>query len=216
MAADSFPRDLALERLSALVDGEVDGDAVALACAHWRDDPSLRGSWHRYQLIGDLLRSEDLASTAARDAAFLSTLRERMVKEPVVLAPEPIEATVAVASQRASGARGRRWSWMAPTAVAAGFVAVAGVLVVLRGSDLPTSADGDVATATAGTGLRFVSSSAVSPSGFGSQAFVSNGSVIRDPRLDRYLAAHKEFAGSSALGVPSTFLHSTAIEVPGR
>jgi sigma-E factor negative regulatory protein RseA len=44
-------------------------------------------------------------------------------------------------------------------------------------------------------------------------ALVANGSLIRDARLDRYLAAHKQFAGSSALGVPSGYLrNATAIE----
>ena len=42
------------------------------------------------------------------------------------------------------------------------------------------------------------------------------GQVIRDARLDRYLAAHKQFAGSSALGVPSAYLRNATAEVPGR
>ena len=45
------------------------------------------------------------------------------------------------------------------------------------------------------------------------QVLIANGKQIRDARLDRYLAAHKQFAGSSALGVPSGFLrNATAIE----
>ena len=34
--------------------------------------------------------------------------------------------------------------------------------------------------------------------------------ITRDDRLDRYLAAHQQFAGSSALGVPSGFLRNAA------
>ena len=42
---------------------------------------------------------------------------------------------------------------------------------------------------------------------------VTDGKLIRDARLDRYLAAHQRFAGTSALGVPSAFLRSaTAVE----
>jgi sigma-E factor negative regulatory protein RseA len=37
---------------------------------------------------------------------------------------------------------------------------------------------------------------------------VTNGRLVRDARLDRYLFAHQQFAGSSALGVPSAFLRS--------
>jgi sigma-E factor negative regulatory protein RseA len=34
---------------------------------------------------------------------------------------------------------------------------------------------------------------------------------VRDAQLDRYLQAHQEFAGSSALGVPSAFLRSATL-----
>ena len=57
-----------LQRLSALADGELDADESALACGQWRGDASVRARWHAYQLIGDVLRSEELASDAARDA----------------------------------------------------------------------------------------------------------------------------------------------------
>jgi sigma-E factor negative regulatory protein RseA len=40
--------------------------------------------------------------------------------------------------------------------------------------------------------------------------------VIRDARLDRYLAAHKQFSGSSALGLPSAFLRSATVESDAR
>ena len=46
-------------------------------------------------------------------------------------------------------------------------------------------------------------------------AVVSAG-IVRDSRLDAYLAAHKQFAGSSALGVPSVFLRSATVETNGR
>jgi sigma-E factor negative regulatory protein RseA len=48
------------------------------------------------------------------------------------------------------------------------------------------------------------------------QVLAVNGQLIRDAQLDRYLAAHKQFAGSSALGVPSAFLRSATVEAPTR
>ena len=54
--------------------------------------------------------------------------------------------------------------------------------------------------------------------GFGNQVtydprvLIANGTLIRDARLDRYLAAHKQFTGSSALGVPSAFLRSATAD----
>ena len=48
------------------------------------------------------------------------------------------------------------------------------------------------------------------------QPVAANGRMIRDPRLERYLAAHKQFAGTSALGVPSTFLRSATVDAEPR
>ena len=74
------------ERLSALLDGEVDSASCDAACAGWKADPALRDDWHAWHLIGDVLRSDDLASSAERDGRFLDQLRGRLALEPVVLA----------------------------------------------------------------------------------------------------------------------------------
>ena len=206
----------ARERLSALTDGELDGSAVAQACAHWRESADSRSSWHAYHLIGDVLRSDDLANDPARDAGFLDALRARLANEPVVLAPAP-QQSESVGS-RAVG-EGRRWSWMASTAVAAGFVAVAGVLTLTRPGALPdrtdaaTMAQAAMTTASMVAAPARISAAAAAPE---PQTFVASGELIRDVRLDRYLAAHKQFAGSSALGLPSAYLRNATAEVSGR
>ena len=48
--------------LSALADGDATDGEAARAFQAWRDDAGARAAWHSYQLIGDVLRSEDLAS----------------------------------------------------------------------------------------------------------------------------------------------------------
>lgn len=220
MATDSTDRAAARERLSALVDGELEAGVVAQACSAWRDDAEQRTTWHAYQLIGDVLRSDDLASDPGRDAAFLNALRDRLAAEPVVLAPQPID--VAASSRRAMpAARARAWTWAGASAVAAGFVAVAGVLVLTRTPGVsPTSAPG------APDSIALAAPPAVEPAPAAvvqatntvtePQAMVANGKLIRDARLDRYLAAHKQFAGTSALGVPSGFLRSATADASDR
>ncbi|MDQ6638643.1 MAG: hypothetical protein M3Z15_03130 [Pseudomonadota bacterium] len=47
-------------------------------------------------------------------------------------------------------------------------------------------------------------------------AIVADSKIIRDAQLDRYLEAHKQFAGTSALGVPSAFLRSATIDSASR
>ena len=86
MAADGEFESAARERLSALVDGELEIHAVTAACAHWGQSEASRNSWHVYQLIGDVLRSDDLASDPVRDADFLQSLQRRLSIEPVPFA----------------------------------------------------------------------------------------------------------------------------------
>lgn len=182
----------AAEVLSALMDGEVrDAAEVARACRGWRDETQLRESWHRYHLIGDVLRSDDLASVAGRDAAFLARLRGRLEAEPVVLAPTP----------RATVTRVRRWRWAGPAAVAAGFVAVAGVLVVTRAPE-PLAPQ---KMAEGGAEVRAVADTAAKPVAVPvvpaePEEIVANGKMIRDARIDRYLEAHHQFGNSTMLG----------------
>ena len=40
--------------------------------------------------------------------------------------------------------------------------------------------------------------------------------MIRDPRLDELLTAHKQFGGTSALQMPAGFLRNATFEVPNR
>ncbi len=230
MLDDSEANAAARERLSALLDGELDGEfggrAVTQACAQWRESAESRSTWHAYHLIGDVLRSDDLASDPAHDARFLDALRAKLAKEPVVLAPRPLESPPIVelpAAARVAAAGGtRRWRWIAPSAVAAGFVAVAGVLTLTRPGVLPERADtpriaqaAAPAPVLASAGTAALVGNPAVPA-LEPQGVVATGEVIRDVRLDRYLAAHKQFAGSSALGVPSAYLRNATIEVAGR
>jgi sigma-E factor negative regulatory protein RseA len=47
-------------------------------------------------------------------------------------------------------------------------------------------------------------------------AIVADSKIIRDAQLERYLEAHKQFAGTSALGVPSVFLRSATVDSAAR
>lgn len=180
--------DARRQQLSSLMDGDLaDGDA-AHACAQWRQDAEARRDWHAYHLIGDVLRSDDLASSPARDAAFLQALRQRLADEPVPLAPAPLQAAVPQAlpqgtngTQPSRRARGRQWL-MAPVAVAAGFVAVAGVMVVTR---VMAPAPASAPVMAQAERMPAAGASAV---------------LVRDARLDRYLSAHRSLANGAMPG----------------
>lgn len=216
------------QEVSALVDGELSADGVRRICAAWREDPSARETWHAFSLIGDVMRSEDLASSGAHDARFLLDFRARLLAEPVVLAPEAGLATAATTGGRAASDsagvhRGNGRSWGVPAAVAAGFLAVIGVMLATQ---LPPRVGGEsTSLAVAPTETPVASSASTSQITTSVQQsdlslagteLVFDGQVIRDARLDGYLLAHKQFSGSSVLGAPSGFLRNAAAEVPAR
>jgi sigma-E factor negative regulatory protein RseA len=200
--------------LSALADG--DADALPGACSAFRDDAAARQRWHTYHLIGDVLRSDELASPGARDAAFLGRLRERLSQEPVPLAPAP-----------AAPARSRL-GWRAPAAVAAGFVVVAGVLVLTRGApDAAMPAAGPTLAAsplgTAGQGSTLVVNHSAAPAApAGSRPALSNPQLVRsgdqlllrDAELDAYLRAHQAARGGAALALPGGVLRNVDVSAP--
>lgn len=220
------------QALSALADGEADAAAAASVTSSWRDDAALRGRWHAYQVIGDVLRSDELAACRG-DAAFLRRLRERLEREPVVFAPadvqpaaEPAQTVVAMGGARTPRARIRRWA--PPAAVAAGFVAVAGALTVLRTPDVPAPGrEAQLAAALQPAPQAAQLAAVAAPQLVGPvagpevlasrdlPADVPANVLIRDARIDEYLAAHKQFGGSSALGLPSGFLRSATYQGPG-
>lgn len=204
-----------LQNLSALADGELDAAATALACAQWRSDAEVRSAWHAYRLIGDTMRSEELASDTARDALFLRSLARRLAEEPVVLAPQPAAERAPARPRDRDDTRRSRGSWMMPAAVAAGFMAVASVLVVTRGTAPVAWAEDLLARAFTGPGTVVVATPGpdlqAEP-----QTLVADGQLIRDARLERYFAAHTQFGGSSALGVPSGFLRAATTQTPDR
>ena len=173
--------------LSSMADGEAGHDAQERCLSLWAERAEARGRWRDYQLIGDVLRSGELAREHDHDAAFLASLRDRLAREPVLLRP----TAPAV----------RRGRWATPLAAAAGVAAVAGVVMLLR----PVAAP-DVAL-TARLQTRSVVASA--PEATQQQLLQPvNGKLIRDARLERYFAAHRQSGTGAALQMPGGVVRS--------
>ena len=180
----------AKQSLSALMDGEATPAQTESACALWRSDASVRERWRTYHLIGDVMRSDELAGTAQRDDAFLIALRAKLAHEPVPLAPrQQVLSQVESASPMARP--GLRWQ-VVSMATAAGFMAVAGAVMVLRPGGLGAT-DG-VAPVLAGSG--------------GAEVTTVNSKLIRDAQLDRYLEAHRRVANGGSVAVPGAIVRS--------
>jgi sigma-E factor negative regulatory protein RseA len=221
MSTGIFDDAAGRERLSALVDGELDRSDADAACGAWRADAELRRTWHAWHAIGDTLRSDDLASDPVADVRFCAAVSARLAAEAVVLAPA--RPLAAVESAPPASLRSR---WAFGSAVAAGLVLVAGTFALVGPGTAPgperiALADETAAASSADSARSRTTPTLVSaPAGVDVQApevvSVADLKVIHDAQLDRYLVAHKQFAGSSALGVPSAFLRSATVDSASR
>jgi sigma-E factor negative regulatory protein RseA len=181
----------AREALSALVDGEASPSEVAQTCAAWRGDADARANWHEYQLIGDVMRSQDPAGTTP-SAAFLNNFRARLAQEPVVLAPAAAAArrvvAPAVVPSKALRPLQRR-AWTGPIAVAASFVAV--VASLLGNQVGPGAGSGTLMGATQGNGLAMGLTDSRMVSLADAPSFSkpdANAVLVRDPRVEQALS----------------------------
>jgi len=214
--SDRSSSDSSRRILSALADGDATDSEAARAFQAWRDDPDARATWHGYQLIGDVLRSEDLAVEPRADEAFLVALRARLAAEPVVLAPqaraeEPAVAAPAVANG-AAAARSRA-RWQGPMAMAAGFLVVIGGLNVLRpfghGSDVVAAGPASVPLMAAATA---VNNGGVVPV---SQQTPAQTKAAAD-QLAPYLAAHRQSAMNAPFQMPGNDLRNVNLVQPAQ
>jgi sigma-E factor negative regulatory protein RseA len=71
-----------MERISSLMDGELDAHQAGQEWTRLRNDPGARASWETYHLIGDAMRGDAVLSPK-----FSARLSERLAAEPTVLAP---------------------------------------------------------------------------------------------------------------------------------
>jgi sigma-E factor negative regulatory protein RseA len=95
------------ERISALMDGELEDRAAAQAVELLATDPQALEAWRAYHLISDAMRDTPLLS-----AGFAAAVAEKIAAEPTVLAPHRLEA------------QPRRHQARWPAAVAAGLAGV--------------------------------------------------------------------------------------------
>lgn len=191
------------ELISALADGQLHGEEFARAVQAATGDGQARANWHAYHLIGDVLRSPELAQTG-RDSTFLARLQARLDAENVVPTeqayPQPADVPSAMAQAAANDAS-FRWKLVAGFACVAAIAAIAWGTVVAPGGaagqiELARAPQNTQLPVTLASGERQV--------------------MIRDSRLDELMAAHRQFGGTSALQMPAGFLRNATFEGPAR
>lgn len=185
-ASNQVSATLTVERISVLLDGEMDrteaAEMIAAVCA----DPALRRHWHELHRAGDALRSHEVAASDAHD--FCARVAAAISAEPTVLAPRAAKAP-----------SGLRRYWVPGLAVAASAAAVAFIAVPLMPSSDPASlaknsTSGQVATADAAAQKPLPTIAAARG---------------LSPSFNPYLAAHRELIGNSVVPRATVYLRSS-------
>lgn len=216
MAGDTMnDEDMRREHLSALADGELQGEEFARAVAY-AGTAQGQSAWRMYHLIGDTLRSPSLAHvTHAADPALIGRLREQLAQEPRPDGLAPAAVAIHAAPQvRAEAANASVFRWR----LAAGFASLAAVVAVgWNGYMAPTGGSAPQAAAQLAVAQQ--------PAADWPPPFVATAVgpqeppppvMIRDPRLDELLAAHKQYGNTTALQMPADFLRNATFEAPRR
>ncbi|MEO8545838.1 MAG: sigma-E factor negative regulatory protein [Burkholderiaceae bacterium] len=206
-----------LEKVSALADGQLDEAEFDVLAGALASTSQARAAWHSYHVISDVLRAGALPDCSS-DMAFVARLRARMAQEPaasmqleVATVGEtrmaPLRVPAAIVRVGRVGGRGAndpvlRWRWLA---AAASLAAVA----VLGWSITKPGADDAAHLADARPVLPQQAVTTETPS-------VKAPVMMRDPRLDELLAAHRQYGGASALPTAAGFLRNATFEQPER
>ena len=190
------------QTLCDLMDGRLQGEplhqAISQACASDSRGDAARADWHAWYVVGDVLRSVDL-TTCRHGAAFTACVMQRIGQQ----AQPPIAATALPPAQPA--ANDRRWKLAAGLASFAAAAAIGWNFWSLSGSAAgPQLAQTAPATQVAAQAAAPVEAAAPAAYAVGTP----QGAMLRDSRLDEFLAAHRQAAGASALGQAQGFLRN--------
>ena len=212
------------ELLSALVDGELTGPELEQALA-LAEDAQGQANWQLYHLVGDVLRSPDLAHHSQHD--LLSGLRAQLAQEPPLQAlSEPVAETAAaetaaesVSAPRVAVASGVLEQVQAPTLasaqqrdpaanasvfrwkLAAGFASIGAVAAV----------GWQVLMVQAPTAIAPQLAQTAAPNVVAVAAQDGKTVMLRDPNLDALLTLHEQYGTRPSLQVPAEFLRNAGL-----
>lgn len=173
---------LTIERISVLLDGEMDRTEAVPVIAALCADPALRRQWHELHRAGDALRSDEVAACDAE--AFCARVAAAISAEPTVLAP-----------RAAHTASGLRRYWMPGVAVAASAAAVAFIAVPLMRAPETVSVAKNSPPAVIEVAAQK------------SLPTIANARGL-SPSFNPYLAAHRELIGNSVVPRATVYLRS--------
>ncbi len=203
------------EQLSALVDGELNMEQTSAVVLASRADANLMQTWASYQAIGQVLRGH--ASDAARlpvKAAAQTPVTNAAPARSALEAAHIGTASVQPVPLVRSAANDSVFRWKLVAGVAA-FAAIGSMVWALVGTQVsPTGVQ--LAQRAAPVPVVAAASTVPTSTPTATSAPELAPVMLRDPRLDELLAAHKQFGGASALQQPAGFLRNATFQSSGR
>ena len=219
------------EQISALADGSLQGEDFSRVSSAVAADEALQSTWRTYHVIGDVLRSGAHAP-CSDTSAFMTRFRQRMAAEAPLAISQPAAPTVpaAVVPQRtvarpvkmvaveAANEPVFRWKLVAGAASLAAAAAIGWNLVGIgaapAGMQMAQQQQQQQVpqvTQTQQQPVQVASRLDATPVLIGNnEAQV----MLRDPRLDVLLEAHRQAGGASQM--PSGFLRNATFDGPSR
>jgi sigma-E factor negative regulatory protein RseA len=184
------------ECLSAFVDGEPLGGTASLGnvFSEWSSED--RAAWSRYHLIGDALRSDDLAVSPVTSSAFLASFTARLEIEPHVFAPAALRVANPWPMLR------RR---VMPLFAAAAAAATLTWIVVPKLQSVNGVGSDNVMKQVAMASMPT-----------GAARSVQDMNIIRDASLDQYLEAHQQFAQQPVVPGSMPLIRAAAVTLQGQ
>jgi sigma-E factor negative regulatory protein RseA len=196
------------ERLSAFVDGELFGEEHLNVDKFVSElDGEDRAAWSSYHLIGDALRSDDLAVGSAASNAFLSGFAARFESEPHLLAPSAQPVT-----RRLLALRRRVVPAFAVAAAAATLTWI--VVPQLQGVPGGPGATQVASVSSHGDALQKVAMASVPSANV--MPVAQDANIIRDASLDQYLEAHQQFAQQPVMPGSMPLIRAAAVSTQGQ
>lgn len=176
------------EKISALMDGELNDEVPANVIAQIRHSRHLQGEWETYHLIGDILRYPE---TAPLD--ITGRVARALEQEPAILAPKRPDRQEP----------GKKASMPSVFAIAASITAVAAVAwVSLQTTEQAVTGNRHMAVADRPMLEEAITKVSFSPA--------TPAAAEEDDQINDYLLAHEEFSHQMVAQGVSHYIHTIA------
>jgi sigma-E factor negative regulatory protein RseA len=183
--------DSDVEHLSAWLDGELDERTSTALVAGLLSRPDLQHRYAGWCMVGDALRSREVV--AEHSPALCIRISAALQAEPALLAPSALRTGLQPQIVRRHLASGFA---VAAAAAVLVLVAVPQLRSAGTGVDSPSMASGSTASTAAAAG------------GTETAALALASHPGRNPRLDPYIQAHRDFMGSGVMPAAAVYLRS--------